>query len=244
MTRTFDALLEALTDRDTERWSSMFVPDSVLVDHTTGQPDVLAAEWLAVTMAAAPCTTFSLEWAIADGRRGAAWLWFHLPDPDDAGIHYDTPSLLVVRLDPEEQADLVELFGPLGTWHETVEDWFGAVEGRLMRPNTALRPYRPSHPVPPDPPPDRAILEAVADALVTENWLDLVAWGARWHDYAGHPIERWADGVRTERLRVVEGARAVVLFDDDQSAAIVVHVDETGRVTFLDHLCDWSSVTA
>lgn len=244
MTRAFDALLEALTERDTERWSTMFAADTEFVDHTCGRPAVPAAEWLAATLTIAPCTTFSQEWVIADGLRGAAWIWFHLPDPDDAGIHYDTPSLLIARLDADELVDLIELFGPLGTWDETVEDWLGASEGRSMRPNTALRPYRPSHPIPPDPAPDHAILEAVADALVSENWLDLVAWGARWHDYAGHPIERWAGGLRTERLRVVQDARAVVLFDDDQSAAIVVHVDETGRVTFLDHLCDWSSVSA
>lgn len=244
MTRAFDAVLESLADRDTDRWSSLFAVDAVLVDHTSARPDTAACEWLAVVLARAACTTFSVEWVIAGGRSGAAWVWFHLPDPDDAGIHYDTPALLIARMDRDEQVERIELFGPLGTWDETVEDWFGAVEGRTMRPNTALRPYRPSHPAPPDPPPDRAILEAVADALVTENWLDLVAWGARWHDYAGHPIERWAGGERTERLRVVEGARAVVLFDDGQSAAIVVHVDETGRITFLDHLCDWSTVAA
>ncbi|MGD9705736.1 MAG: hypothetical protein AB7Q42_23695 [Acidimicrobiia bacterium] len=245
MTRGFEALVDVLTsDRDPARWAALFAPGARLVDRASTGPDADASEWLAATLARTPCVTFSCEWRMTDGAAGAAWMWCHLPDPDEADINYDAPCLWVASARRDGLLTGVELFGPFGTWDETVADWEGAVgETKPPPPDPGLRPHAPSHPPLPSPAPDRAILEAVADALVTENWLDLVAWGARWHDHAGHPIERWADGRRCERTRVLGGARAVVLLDHELPAAIVVHVDETGRLTFLDHLCDWSTAT-
>ena len=245
MTQHFDGLVDVLTgDRSPARWAGFFAEGAVVVDHSAPVPTAEAGEWLGSLLERVPCTTFSCEWRLIDGAAGAAWLWFHLPDPDEADIHYDAPHLLVARSADGGSLTELEIFGPLGTWRETVEDWLGAIGDAVMAPDPALHSARPSHPPPPEPPPDRAILEAVADAMVSENWLDLVAWGARWHDHAGHPIERWAGGRRTEHLRVLGGSRVVLVFEHELPAAIVVHVDETGRITYLDHLCDWTTAAA
>jgi hypothetical protein len=245
MMQPFEVLVDVLvSDRDPARWGALFTPGARFVDHTSVAPESDAVQWLGATRERVPCTTFSCEWHMTDGDAGAAWVWFHLPDPDEADIRYDAPHLLVASVGRAGSLSGIELFGPFGTWDETVEDWEGAVADLDLAPDPSLRARAPSHPPLPAPAPDRAILEAVADALVTENWLDLVAWGARWHDHAGYPIERWADGRRSERTRVLGGARAVVVLDHELPAAIVVHVDETGRLTYLDHLCDWSAEAA
>ena len=245
MTQRFDDLVDVLTgDRSPARWAGLFAAGSSVVDHSSPVPPAGAAAWLGSLLERVPCTTFSCEWRMVDGRAGAAWIWFHLPDPDEADIGYDAPHLFVGTSAADGELTELEIFGPLGTWRETVEDWLGAVGDLVMAPDPTVLPLRPSHPPLPEPSPDRAILEAVADAMVSENWLDLVAWGARWHDHAGHPIERWAGGRRTERLRVLGGSRVVLVFEHELPAAIVVHVDETGRLTYLDHLCDWTTAAA
>ena len=245
VTQPFDDIVDVLTgDRSPARWAGLFADGAPIVDHSAPVPVGEAGHWLGSLLEQVPCTTFSCEWQLTDGAAGAAWIWFHLPDPDEADIPYDAPHLLVARSASAGPLTELEIFGPLGTWRETVDDWVGAVGGAPMSPDPALRSQRPSHPSLPEPPPDRAILEAVADAMVSENWLDLVAWGARWHDHAGHPIERWADGRRIEHCRVLGGSRVVLVFEHELPAAIVVHVDETGRITYLDHLCDWTTATA
>ena len=109
---------------------------------------------------------------MTDGDAGAAWMWFHLPDPDEADIRYDAPHLLVASVGRAGSLSNIELFGPFGTWDETVEDWEGAVGDLEMAPDPSLRSRAPSHPPLPVPAPDRAILEAVTGRDRTPAGLD------------------------------------------------------------------------
>jgi hypothetical protein len=232
------ALLESA--RPADAWARVVPSSARLVAHGIELAGD-ARSWLAEMEARTAPLSVVVEWRSVDGERAAAWVHTALPDPDREGFRYDAP--LIVIVDGGASVGRVELFAPCGTWDEVAADWIAARNDAGEHDELEPPLIGRSHPALPDPAPDRAVLEAVADALVSENWLDLVAWGARWHDHGAAPIERFADGPRRELARVLDGARIVLVIEHEFPAIVVAHVDDTGRVTYLDHLADTTSAS-
>lgn len=247
MAATQDEVTSALAEyfrlgaqnRDWSAWARLFTDDARYVEHCLGTfvgRDAIAA-WIHEAMTPVECMTFSVEWTMVDGERVAFWIWNHLPDPSGEGLGYDFPNLSVLTYGGDGAWVAAEDFYNPAESANTVGDWLEAGGRPDMDPDHSLAPAAPSHPDPPEPVPDRAIMEAVCDALVSENWLDLIeTGGADWHDHGGVGILRWAEGERIERYRVIDGSRAVIVFDQGGPAAIVAHVNAHGRVTYLDHV--------
>ncbi len=226
-------------NQDWDSWAETFTDDAVYVEHCAGRfhgRDRIAA-WINDAIDPVACMTFSLEWSMIDGDHAAMWMWSHLPDPEDSGLGYDFATLSVLTYGGGDRWAAVETFhSPRDAGH-AIDDWLAAGGTPLMVPDHSLVPAVTSHPMLPDPPPDRAVMEAVCDALVSENWFDLIdTTGADWHDHGGLGIQHWADGPRVERYRVINGARAVIAIDHGVPGALVVHVNPAGRVTYLDHV--------
>ncbi len=218
--------------------------------------DQAVSDWLVGTLPSVPAFSSSIEWMIVDEPRAAAWVWSHLPDPTGEEYSYDFSHLLVLRRERDEGGwDVAESIGRRDEVESVITDWWAAGGTTATEPDASLAPPMITHPDPPEPAPDRAVIEAVCDALTTENWLDLIETaGARWHDHGGATIQHWADGTRVERVRIVEGGRAVVVVDhhDERAAgrtdrpeetattraALVLNVNDAGRITYLDHLYD------
>lgn len=230
--------------RDWASWSELFTDDAVYVEHCLGRFEGRAAigAWIAGATGPVRCMTFSIEWSMVDDGRAAFWIWNHLPDPDGEGVGYDFPNLAVVTYAGAGRWSAQEDFYNPREAGYAMTDWLEAGGTAEQPADPTLRAQAPSHPRPPVPAPDRAVMEAVCDAVLTENWLDLIATtGADWHDHGGTGIHQWAEGERVERFRLIDGARAVVVLDHrlgDHAvpAALVLHVNETGRVTYLDHV--------
>lgn len=226
-------------NRDWGSWAELFTADADYVEHClgrfTGREEI--SRWVTAAVSPLACMTFSLEWSMIDGDRAALWMWNHLPDPEGTGLGYDFPTLAVLTYAGDDRWQAAESFHSPRDSGNTVGDWLEAGGSALLAPDHSLVPAAPSHPMVPDPPPDRAVMEAVCDALVSENWLDLIeTTGADWHDHGGLGIQHWADGSRTERYRVINGARAVIAMDHGVPGAVVAHVNAAGRVTYLDHV--------
>ncbi len=230
-------------------WAALFTDDACYVEHCLGTFDGRSAieAWIRRAMAPVAPMTFSVEWSAVDGDRVAFWIWSHLPDPNGEGVHYGFPNLSVLTYAGDGRWRGEEDFYHPAAADSVVTAWFGAGGHAGLAPDPTIVPGRPSHPAPPAPEPDRAVVEAVAEALVSENWLDLIAWGADYHDHGRQPIERWAGVRRVERYRVIDGARVVVVVEHEVPAAVVAHVNETGRVTYIDHVynpAEWVGSTA
>ena len=223
---------------------SLFTDDAEYVDHCLGRfhGREAIAEWIDAGDACPwRCMTFSIEWAMIDGDRAAFWIWNHLPDP--AGHR--------VRLRRSPTWPSLTYAGD-GRW-SAAEDFASPQSparrrrrlagrrgyGRAWRPTTSLAPATPSHPAaarrrrPTGP-----SLEAVCDALVTENWLDLIETsGADWHDHGGVRILAGPTAIGSSGSDVIHGVDGpVVVLDAPSPAALVAHVNEQGRVTYLDHV--------
>lgn len=222
-------------------WADRLTPDAefaangdVCVRGRTAIRDALLA-----ALAPVPCLTFSVEWMMTTGDEVAVWLWSHLPDPEGTEYGYDFPSLVLLSYGAAGCWKRIEAFYQPAELALALSDWTEAGGTAAMRPDHSLIASNPSHPRPPEPAPDDAIMEAVCDALVSENWLDLIeTGGADWHDHGGYGIAQWADGERREVRRLVGGSRAVIVLDRGFPSVLVAHVNETGRVTYLDHLYD------
>ncbi|MEZ5258890.1 MAG: nuclear transport factor 2 family protein [Ilumatobacteraceae bacterium] len=191
-------------------------------------------------LAELPMST-SFEWSFTDGVSAAMWLWVHLPDPDGSDIGYEFPALVLADRSGERWDRIQVFLNPVEAQY-AVTDWQEAGGTAELPADPSLVATVPSHPVPPSPEPFDAIVEAVCDALLTENWLDLIeTTGADWHDHGGFGIGRWADGERRERWRATAGSRAVMVIEHERDsvvAALVAHVNDAGRVTYLDHVYD------
>lgn len=253
MAAPYDEVVSALAEyfrlgvqnRDWVAWVDLFTDDAVFVDpsmtHHEGREAI--AVFIAARSEAFPPLTSSVEWAIVDGDHAAFWMWNHLPDPEGTEYGYDSPRLTVLTYGAGGRWSAAEEFANPEEFRHAVNDWTGAGGSPDMAADVTLVASAPSHPVPPSPSPDRAILEAVCDALVTENWLDLIdTSGAYWHDHGGFGILRWAEQPRVERFRVLEGSTAVIVLESPLRAALVAHVNEQGRVTYLDHVYDAQDV--
>ena len=219
-------------------WAALFADDAVYLEHCLGTRhgrDEIEA-WITAEMARLPNMTFSTEWYIVDGDRVAFWVWNHLPDPNDEGVGYGFPNLSVLTYAGNGQWAGEEDFYHPKSAGAIVAAWLDAGGTPTTPADRDIAPLRPSHPALPIGVPDHGVLEAVADALVSENWLDLIAWGADYHDHGRRPIQRWADVPRAENYRVLEGSRIVLSIQHEVPAALVAHVNESGRVTYLDHI--------
>jgi hypothetical protein len=219
-------------------WAALFADDAQYTEHCLGSSSGRAEieAWIVEAMAPFPNMSFSVDWSMIDGNRVAFWLWNNLPDPNDEDVHYGFANLSIITYAGDGQWSAEEDFYHPKSAGSVVGAWYGA-GGTAETPfDGSIEPHRPSHPALPSPAPDRAVVEAVADALVSENWLDLIAWGADYHDHGRQPIERWAGVERRERYRVIDGARVVVVVDHEVAAGIVAHVNEAGRVTYIDHV--------
>lgn len=219
-------------------WAALFTDDAQYTEHCLGSSNGRAEieAWILDAMEPFPNMTFSVDWSMIDGNRVAFWLWNHLPDPNDEDVNYGFPNLSIITYAGDGRWSAEEDFYHPNGAGSIVTAWKEAGGTAETPADPTIEPHRPSHPELPSPPPDRAIIEAVADALVSENWLDLIAWGADYHDHGRRPIQRWAGVPRTERYRVIDGSRVVVVVDHEVPAAIVAHVNETGRVTYIDHV--------
>lgn len=224
-------------NRDWPAWGELLTDDAVF--SRNGRDPVLGRAAIVADVVARtlPSMTWSIEWASVDGDRVAFWQWQHLPDPEGTEYGYDLASLVVLTYAIDGRWSAIEEYVNPAEAAHVIEDWISAGGTDELPPDEALGPTSPSHPPTPEPVPDRAILEAVCDALVTENWLDLIdTSGADWHDHGGYGILQWADRSRVERARVIEDARAVILLEEPHPGALVAHVNDQGRVTYLDHV--------
>ncbi len=218
-------------------WAALFTDDARYTEHCLGSSDGQSAisAWILDAMEPFPNMTFSVDWSAIDGDRVAFWLWNHLPDPNGEDVNYGFPNLSIITYAGDGRWSAEEDFYHPKSAGSVVAAWYEA-GGTVDTPADPTIEPRPSHPPLPSPAPDRAVVEAVADALVSENWLDLIAWGADYHDHGRQPIQRWAEVPRRERYRVIDGARVVVVVDHEVPAGIVAHVNEAGRVTYIDHV--------
>ena len=235
----FDEFLRrGALERDWPAWAALFTDDAHYVEHGLGTFDGASGvkDWIVAQMAEFACMTFSVEWWMTDGSTVAFWLWNHLPDPKGRGREYAFPngSLITYAGDALWSSE-EDFYNPFDA-AAVVAAWLKAGGRTDLPAEPDLRPRRRSHPPLPAAP-DQAVAHAVAEALVSENWLDLVdTSGAEYHDHGGQPIERWSGVPRREIRRVVDGARVAVVVEHELPALLVAHVNEHGRVVYLDHV--------
>jgi hypothetical protein len=230
--------------RDWPAWAALFAPDAQYIEHCMGSLDgqPAIAAWIDKAMQPVACMTFSVEWTIIDGNRVAFWIWNHLPDPRGGGRPYDFGNLSILTYDTTNGDALVceEDFYSAADSERTVVGWYKAGGTPAMAADATLVPHAPAHGAV-GPAVDRALLNAFADRIVADDWRDVVASYATYHDQGLESLDEWARSKREEMYRIIGGNRVVVVFDHvlrdgrRQPASVIADLGPDGRADMFDH---------